>query len=252
MADPLPPPPSGGAGGSTQPVPFSQTQAGLAFVNQQQLGLLEIQRQNEENLARQQQRNTLEIQAREQTFIAREAERQRAEQAKIRREELARQRQESLNQLQLDREQTFADLMKSGDQVRAVLFASGYGPENQLFDVRARQLGTTLAALKGARELETTTEAALSRVLGRTVDIGKYGASGLGAAVQSARSFVQGGADIQKLLVSAFGVGSTNQGAFYGARGTSRRRFVSSGEAPGISAERYTELVSQVTPRGVL
>src|SRR3990167_7337705 len=163
MVLPLPPPPgSTGGAGWTQPVPFSQTQAGLAFANQQQLGLLAIQRQNEETLARQQQRNALEIQAREQAFIAREAERQRSEQAKIRREDLARQRQESLNQLQLDREQTFADLMKSGDQVRAVLFASGFGPESQLFDVRARQLGTSLKALRGAKQLEQTTESALS------------------------------------------------------------------------------------------
>ena len=235
MPDPtLPPPPTGGAGG-TQPVPFSQTQAGLAFANQQQLGLLAIQRQNEETLARQQQRNSLEIQAREQAFIAREAERQRSEQAKIRREDLARQRQESLNQLQLDREQTFADLMKSGDQVRAVLFASGFGPESQLFDVRARQLGTSLKALRGAKQLEQTTESALSRVLGRTIDIGRQGATNLGSALQSARSFVQGGSDIQKLLVSAFGVGSLREG-----------------EAPGISAERYGELVRSVTPRGVV
>ena len=229
---PLPPPPTSG---DTQPVPFSQTQAGLAFANQQQLGLLAIQRQNEETLARQQQRNSLEIQAREQAFIAREAERQRSEQAKIRREDLARQRQESLNQLQLDREQTFADLMKSGDQVRAVLFASGFGPESQLFDVRARQLGTSLKALRGAKQLEQTTESALSRVLGRTIDIGRQGATNLGSALQSARSFVQGGSDIQKLLVSAFGVGSLREG-----------------EAPGISAERYGELVRSVTPTGTL
>ena len=241
---PLPPPPAPGTGGtgtSTQPVPFSQTQAGLAFANQQQLGLLEIQRQNEETLARQQQRNALEIQAREQTFIAREAERQRRESAKIRREELARQRQESLNQLQLDREQTFADLMKSGDQVRAVLFASGFGPENQLFDVRARQLGTTLQALRGARQLARTTASALRGVLGardemgRRLTIGAQGVEGLGSAMQSARAFIQGGSDVQKLLVSAFGVGSLREG-----------------EAPGISAERYGELVRQVTPRGTL
>ena len=131
MVLPLPPPPgSTGGTGYTQPVPFSQTEKGLAFANQQQLGILTIQRQNEEALIRQQQKNALEIQAREQAFISREAERQRAEQGKIRREELARQKQEALNQLQLDREQTFADLMKSGDQVRAVLFASGFGPEH--------------------------------------------------------------------------------------------------------------------------
>ena len=237
MADPWPIPPSGtgGSTGYTQPVPFSQTEKGLAFANQQQLGILTIQRQNEEALIRQQQKNALEIQAREQAFISREAERQRAEQGKIRREELARQKQESLNQLQLDREQTFADLMKSGDQVRAVLFASGFGPEHQLFDVRARQLGTTLKALTGAAQLEKTTESALSRVLGQTVDIGKYGATGLGSALQSARSFVQGGTDIQTLLASAFGVGSLREG-----------------EAPGISAARYGELVRSVSPTGVL
>jgi hypothetical protein len=125
--------------------------------------------------------------------------------------------------------------VKSGDQVRAVIFALGFGPENDAFDARARSLGTTIQELKGARQLETTTELALGRVLGREVDIGREGVRGLGTAISSARAFVQGGADIQTLLTSAFGVGSLREG-----------------EQPGISAARLGELIQEVTPTGVL
>jgi hypothetical protein len=115
------------------------------------------------------------------------------------------------------------------------MFALGFGPENDAFDVRARSLGTTIRELKGARALEATTEQALSRVLGREVDIGQEGVRGLGTAVGAARSFVQGGADVQQLLTSAFGVGSLREG-----------------ERPGISQARLAELIQSVVPRGVL
>jgi hypothetical protein len=126
-------------------------------------------------------------------------------------------------------------LMASGDQARAVIFALGFGPENDIFDVRARQLGTTVQELKGAQELRTTTQQALSRVLGRQVTLGREGVRGLGTAISSARAFVQGGADVQQLLASAFGVGSLREG-----------------ERPGLSAARLQELVAEVTPTGVL
>jgi hypothetical protein len=115
------------------------------------------------------------------------------------------------------------------------MFALGFGPENDAFDVRARSLGTTIRELKGARALEATTEQALSRVLGREVDIGQEGVRGLGTAVGAARSFVQGGADVQQLLTSAFSVGSLRKG-----------------ERPGISQARLAELIQSVVPRGVL
>ena len=115
------------------------------------------------------------------------------------------------------------------------MFALGFGPENDVFDLRAQGLGTTVKELAGARELEATTEAALSRVLGRSVDIGREGVRGLGTAISSARAFVQGGADIQTLLASAFGVGSLREG-----------------EQPGVSQARLAELIQEVVPQGVL
>jgi len=115
------------------------------------------------------------------------------------------------------------------------MFALGYGPENDIFDLRAKQLGTTIKELQGAQELRATTQEALSRVLGRQVTIGREGVRGLGAAIKSARQFVRGGADIQTLLTSAFGVGSLREG-----------------ERPGLSAARLQELVTQVTPTGTL
>jgi hypothetical protein len=120
------------------------------------------------------------------------------------------------------------------------MFALGFGPENDAFDVRARALGTSIQELKGAPQLRITTETALNRILGPrmgpgAVTIGAEGVRGLGPAVKAARAFVQGGADVQTLLTSAFGVGSLREG-----------------ERPGISGARLQELVEQVTVRGVL
>ena len=216
-------------------MPFSQTRAGIEFAAQQERQRLTIQRQNEQAVARQRQRDVLIRQQREQAFQRQQLARRLAEEARIRAETRERERQANIGQLRIERQGTFVQLMKSGDQARAVMFALGFGPENDTFDVRARSLGTTITELKGARQLEATTEAALSRVLGREIDIGREGVRGLGSAVKSARAFAQGGADVRTLLTSAFGVGSLREG-----------------EAPGISAARLQELVAQVTPTGVL
>lgn len=217
------------------PTPFAQTQAGLIFASEQERQSLGIQRANQEALVRQQQANALIIQQQEQTFQTQQLERRLGEERKVRAEERERLRQSNITQLRAERLGAFSQLMQSGDQVRAVLFALGFGPENDAFDVRARSLGTSIQELKGAQELRGTTQAALSRVLGRGVTIGQEGVRGLGTAISSAKAFAQGGADVQTLLASAFGVGSLR-----------------AGEQPGISPERLQELVQQVTPTGVL
>ncbi len=228
---PPPPPPPSSAG----PTPFGQTQGGITFAAEQQRQILVIQRRNEEALARQQQRNNLIIQQREQLFQQQQLDRRIAEERRIQAEERERRRQANISQLRIERQSTFSQLLSSGDQARAVIFALGFGPENDAFDARARSLGTTIREIKGARELRTTTQTALSRVLDRQVTIGREGVRGLGTAISSARAFVQGGADVQTLLTSAFGVGSLREG-----------------ERPGISAARLSELVQEVTPTGVL
>lgn len=230
-----PPPPAPSGGGGFGPTPFAQTQAGLVFSAEQERQSLRIQRASQEALVRQQQANALIIQQREQTFQQQQLNRRLAEERRIRAEERERLRQSNIAQLRVERQTAFGELLRSGDQVRAVLFALGFGPENDAFDVRARSLGTSIQELRGAQELRGTTQAALSRVLGRQVTIGREGARGLGTAISSARAFAQGGVDVQTLLASAFGVGSLR-----------------AGEQPGISPERLQELVQQVTPTGAL
>ena len=237
-AAPRPPPPPPAAATfatAAAPTPYAQTQAGLVFAAEQGRQALAIQRANAAALARQQQANALIIQQREQAFQQKELNRRLAAEAKVRAEERERLRQSNIVQLRAERQGAFVEMMKGGDQVRAVMFALGYGPENDAFDVRARGLGTTIQELKGARQLERTTEQALGRVLGRQVDIGREGVRGLGTAIGAARQFMYGGADIQTLLTSAFGVGSLR-----------------AGEQPGMSAARLQELITQVTPTGVL
>lgn len=229
---PTPPPPIPGTGGDPS---FGGTAAGVTFAAQQQQSLLTIQAENAAALAKQQQVNALIIQQKEQEFQRQQLQTRIAVEQRARAQERERTRQANITQLRAERQNTFAQLLASGDQVRAVIFALGFGPENDAFDVRARALGTTIQELKGARQLESTTEAALSKVLGQSVDIGREGVRGLGTAISSARAFVQGGADIQTLLTSAFGVGSLREG-----------------EQPGISSARLGELIQQVTPQGVL
>ena len=221
-----------GTGGGTS---FAGSAAGITFAAQQQQSLLTIQRENAEELARQQQEDALFRQGKEQEFQRQQLERRLAVEAKVRQDEREAERLANIAQLRAERQSTFAQLLASGDQARAVIFALGFGPLNDVFDVRAQALGTTIKELRGARRLEATTEAALSRVLGRSVDIGREGVRGLGTAISSARAFVQGGSDIQTLLASAFGVGSLREG-----------------EQPGISQARLAELIQEVTPRGVL
>ena len=224
---------TGGGGGG--PVPFSQTEAGLRFAATTQRDLLTVQRQNAEALAKKQQADDLILLAADQKFEAAQLQKRLDDEARVRAEERERVRKSNINQLRIERQGTFSALMQSGDQARAVMFALGFGPENDIFDVRARALGTTVRELKGAQALRTTTQDALSRVLNRQVTIGREGVRGLGAAVKSARSFVQGGSDVRTLLQSAFGLGSLR-----------------AGERPGISAARLAELTSEVTPVGLL
>jgi hypothetical protein len=202
--------------------------------------LLAIERTNAETLARQQQANALLVQQQEQAFQRQQLQRRFAEEARVRAEERERVRQANIRQLRVERQATFSQLVASGDVARAALFGLGFGPENDVFDARARQLGTTVQRLRGANQFRVTTEGALSRILeragtGRPVTIDVEGVRGLGPAIGAARAFVQGGADVQTLLISAFGVGSLREG-----------------EQPGISQARLTELISEVVPRGVL
>ncbi len=231
----IPPGSAAGGGFSAGPVAFSQTRAGLIFADETQRSLLTVQRENAQALARQQHRDDLVLQASEQKFQAGQLQKRLDDEAAVRAEERARARKANINQLRVERQGTFAALRKSGDQARAVIFALGFGPDNDVFDVRARALGTTVQELKGAQALRTTTQEALSRVLDRQVTIGREGVRGLGTAIGAARSFVQGGSDVRTLLQSAFGVGSLREG-----------------ERPGMSAARLAELTQQVTPRGVL
>lgn len=229
----IPPVPPGGGGGAAGPTPFAQTKGGLIFRAEQDRQLLAAQRVSAQELERVRARNALIYQQREQAFETKQLDKRLAEERKVRAEERERVRQSNIRQLRVERQTAFVEMVKSGDVVRAVMFARGFGPENDAFDVRARGLGTSVKALRGARRFERTTEQALSAVLGRQVGISRQGVRGLGAAIGSARAFVQGGADIQTLLTSAFGVGSLKRG-----------------ERPGMGAERLAELIQQVTPTG--
>lgn len=154
-----------------------------------------------------------------------------------RREEMQRQadREAQAANLQAQRQQTYVDLL-GRDPARAILFALGYGPEHDVFSTQAKKLGITLPPLIGAAESQKTTQDALSKLLGAKVTIGEQGVQGLGQSPYgAARAFAQGGADAQKLLTSAYGVGSTAPGGM-----------------PGISPERFAEQLAQVTPQGNL
>ncbi len=230
-----PPPPLPTTGGGGGPTPFLQTRAGILFSDRLRRDADIASAAEADERARIQHIRDLAIQKDEQAFQTKVINDRIAADAKIREDERKRVRAANINQLKTERQGTFAALMKSGDQARAVIFALGFGPENDVFDVRARALGITVDELKSAQALRTTTQEALSRVLDRQVTIGREGVRGLGSAVGAARSFIQGGADVRTLLQSAFGVGSLR-----------------AGERPGISAARLAELTSEVTPVGLL
>ena len=146
---------------------------------------------------------------------------------------LEHERQLGISELLQGRQEQYAQMLPS-DAIRATLFALGLGQGAEPFRTRAGQLRTTLAPLAGAEETRVGQESALSRLLGRRVGIGEYGVTGLGSAQKAARAISGGGADVQRLLASAFGLGST-----------------AAGEAPGMSWERLQELTGEVTPRGI-
>ncbi len=239
-----PPPDVTGTGGGGGPTPFLQTRAGITFADQLRRDADIAAAAETDERARIQHIRNLELQQGDQAFELKVIEDRIAEDARVSAEERERVRTANINQLRVERQGTFSTLMRSGDQVRAVLFALGFGPENDVFDVRARSLGTTVQELKGARGLKGTTQEAINRVLGRRVGtrlvrpgvtIGREGITGLGAPVKAARAFAQGGADVRTLLQSAFSVGSLRKG-----------------ESPGISSARLAELISEVTPVGLL
>lgn len=147
---------------------------------------------------------------------------------------LAAQRLRDVEGLRGERQSRFVDLI-GRDQARAVLFALGLGPEADIFTTRAAKLESTLPALKGARTLELETEAALSRLLGQSIDIGAQGVAGLGTAQGAATAFQRGGLSAQQLLASAFGIGD-----------------LGTGRQPGIGADELLRIVQSVTPVGNL
>lgn len=183
---------------------------------------------------REQARLQAEADAAQRSFQSEQDRIQREFQAQQETQNREQERQVQAANLQAQRQQTYVELM-GRDPARAILFALGYGPEHDTFSTEAKRLGITLQPLIGAAESQKTTQDALSRLLGGNVSIGQYGVQGLGAPVGAARQFMQGGADVQKLLSSAFGVGSTAPGG-----------------QPGISPERLIEMLTQVTPQGEL
>jgi hypothetical protein len=200
---------AGGGGGG---IPFGSTQAGI----QEEARLV-----TEEN-------------ARQRAFQAEQDRLQRefAEQQEAQRREA--ERQAKFADLQTQRQAMYVDLI-GRDPARAVLFALGYGPEHDTFSTQAQQLGLTLTPLAGSAETQKTTQEALSKLIGRPISIGQFGVSGLGSAEQAARAFVQGAPESQRLLGSAFQLGSTAPGA-----------------QSGISPETLMERALAVTPTGEL
>ncbi len=154
----------------------------------------------------------------------------RAEQEKQR---LEAERQVRIGEMKQQRQAAFVEMM-GRDPARAILFGMGIGPEADQFNAVAKSLGTTVDPIAGIGDRQQTTESALSNLLGGSnVKFGAQGITGLGQAAGAATSFGQGGGDAQKLLTSAFGVGTT-----------------SGGGTPGMSAGRLQVIIHGVTPRG--
>jgi hypothetical protein len=172
--------------------------------------------------------------ARQRTFERRESRRERAARQEEIRRQLEERRQENIRTLRGERQSSFVDLL-GRNQARAVLFALGLGPQADIFTARAKGLETTLTPLRGARELESETEAALAALLGGDIDIGARGVAGLGTPQGAATAFQQGGLTAQKLLAGAFDVGD-----------------LGTGQQPGIGADELLRIIESVTPRGTL
>ena len=146
-------------------------------------------------------------------------------------------REQETERLKAERERIFTDMLGT-DPVRAVLFALGVGGEI----LPGGERFANLQPLQGAQQQATNTAQALSQLVGRGVDVGQQGVTGLGSAAQSAAAFggQAGGAggnvaDQQRLLLSGFGVGAK--------RGQGR---------PGQSREETLRQIASVTPQGTL
>ena len=182
-------------------------------------------------LIREQSRLGSEESARERAAAEQQAELNRAfERAQEQKRQDEERRQQAAS-IQSERQRVYTDLL-GRDPVRAILFAMGIGPEADIFSTQLKSLGATQTPLAGAGQGRLQTETALSGLLGRSVQLGAGGVTGLGSAQGAASAFQSGGADIQKLLTSAFGVGGT--------------------KGAGISAEELIQRISAVTPTGVL
>ena len=182
-------------------------------------------------LIREQSRLADEEAARARADDAAQREIDRVTAAKIEQDRVNEERRQQAASIQSERQRIYTDLL-GRDPVRAILFAMGIGPEADIFSTQLKSLGATQTPLAGVGQGRLQTETALSGLLGRSVQLGAGGVTGLGGAEQAARAFQSGGADIQKLLTSAFGVGGT--------------------KGAGISAEELIQRIGAVTPTGVL
>ncbi len=182
-------------------------------------------------LIREQARLGSEESARDRATAIQQAELNRAFEIDQDRKQQEEERRQQAASIQSERQRVYTDLL-GRDPVRAILFAMGIGPEADIFSTQLKSLGSTQTPLAGAGQGRLQTETALSGLLGRSVQLGTGGVTGLGSAEQAAQPFQSGGADIQKLLTSAFGVGGT--------------------KGAGISAEELIQRISAVTPTGTL
>jgi len=182
-------------------------------------------------LIREQARLGSEESARERAVAERQAELNRAFERAQEQKRLEEERRQQAAALQAQRQEVFNSLIGK-DPVRAILFAMGIGPEADIFSTQIKSLGATQTPLAGVGQSKLQTETALSGLLGRSIQLGAGGVSNLGGAEQAAQAFQSGGAQVQNLLTSAFGVGGT--------RGA------------GISAEELIQRIGAVTPTGVL
>lgn len=206
-------------------------QRALEMQGQQQV----YQRRLAEWQSRVAQQNAIYLQQRRQWFARQQAEEQRRYAVAEREKALEHERQLGISGLLQERQSRYAQ-MAPQDAIRATMFALGLGQGAEGFKTRAGQLRTTLAPLAGAEETARGQEEALSKLLGRRTAIGEYGVTGLGSVQQAAGAFARGGADAQRLLESAFGIGTTRREA----------------GAPGMGRERLRELVGEVTPTGFM
>src|SRR3990167_748800 len=143
-------------------------------------------------------------------------------------------RQKQIADLTAQRQATYVDLLGK-DPARAYLFGLGYGPAHDVFTTEPRRLGVALKPLAGATQSAKGGEQALSKLTGLPITLGQYGVQGLSPPEQVARQYMQGTPNAQKLLGSAYGVGSTAPGA-----------------QPGIDPETLQQLITLVTPKGDL